>query len=203
MVDFINKINDDIHKSATSVVSLAENTNEISEQLDVIKAISKQTNLLALNASIEAARAGRHGKGFGVVAEEVKNLATKTQQATSNIEEIIQKLQIETNNTVSNMNNNKEQIEISASQVNDTNESLNKINSEMQNLNHLNELIATATTEQNQTVNEISNRIDELNSETEEIVDIAKQTEKKNKDASNLTLDLSKKLKTMSDQFRT
>src|SRR5690606_22114781 len=99
----MDKLSRTIHTTTDEVQNLAEQTQSINSVLDVIRAVADQTNLLALNAAIEAARAGEHGRGFAVVADEVRALAHRTQQSTGEIEEMINAIQQVTERTVAAM----------------------------------------------------------------------------------------------------
>ncbi|MUI53416.1 methyl-accepting chemotaxis protein [Aliivibrio fischeri] len=141
-------INDSVQQTASMIEELRANTINIGEVTNVISSISDQTNLLALNAAIEAARAGEQGRGFAVVADEVRNLAAKTQQSTQHIQEIISKLQSQSEKANNNMIENVTLIQQSVVLAEDVKLSFNDIENSVQAISDINTLVATASQEQ-------------------------------------------------------
>ena len=123
----IKAIADEVNQSATVINSLAKNSNEIAQFLNVIREIAEQTNLLALNAAIEAARAGEQGRGFAVVADEVRTLAGRTQDATSEIQRIIEQLQQGAEKSVAAMEQGVEKANHGVEQANLVSSAFNQI----------------------------------------------------------------------------
>lgn len=117
-VESIQRLENDIEKTNQVINTLKQNSEEIGKVVDVIRSIADQTNLLALNAAIEAARAGEQGRGFAVVADEVRTLASRTQQSTEEIESMIDNVQSVTENAVTSMSQGSKQVEISLSKAN-------------------------------------------------------------------------------------
>ncbi len=144
----IESLEDGIEQAAVVIQSVESNSNEISTIVDVIQSISEQTNLLALNAAIEAARAGEHGRGFAVVADEVRGLANRTNQATQEIQSMIEKLQNGTRQAVVVMRSSKEQAALSVKQSNDAVSSLDAISASIARINDMSTQIASAVEEQ-------------------------------------------------------
>ncbi|WED20547.1 methyl-accepting chemotaxis protein [Vibrio sp. JC009] len=149
-------INGSVTETATLVEELREFAVEIGSVTEVINGISEQTNLLALNAAIEAARAGEAGRGFAVVADEVRNLASKTQESTVSIQEIIGKLQDQSERASQNMAKNVELIEESVYLADNIKASFEEISSSVESISEINALVATASQQQHSVTEEIS-----------------------------------------------
>lgn len=155
----INEMADEMETVAANIESLAEKTNNISGVLDVIRAISEQTNLLALNAAIEAARAGEHGRGFAVVADEVRGLAQRTNESTDEIHKMITELQDGAETAVNSVQKSKEQANLGVNAAKNTNASLQEIVGNILHISDLNTQIAAATEEQSLVIKEINHHV--------------------------------------------
>ncbi|EJL6481209.1 methyl-accepting chemotaxis protein [Vibrio cholerae] len=155
-VNSVNGLVNQVSSMAETITRMSENTKQINSVLQVIGAIAEQTNLLALNAAIEAARAGEQGRGFAVVADEVRALASRTQQSTSQINDMLATLKTTTENVVKEMDSTRIHCEETAERTNHVMDSLNVVTDSVAEMNNLNTLIATSAMEQRQVTHEVS-----------------------------------------------
>ncbi len=161
-VNGIEKVARTVNESAQLVAALGKRSNQIGQIIQVIKGIAEQTNLLALNAAIEAARAGEQGRGFAVVADEVRSLAERTANATSEISEMITAIQSETSGVVLTMERGSSQVTSGVKQATQAVEVLQKINNSVKHVVEMIQGIASATRAQSEATNEITVRVEDI-----------------------------------------
>ncbi|EMD98505.1 MULTISPECIES: PAS domain-containing methyl-accepting chemotaxis protein [Stutzerimonas stutzeri subgroup] len=155
----ITRLADDIQQAAGVIHQLESHSQEISRVLDVIRGIAEQTNLLALNAAIEAARAGEQGRGFAVVADEVRQLASRTSSATTDIQSMIGSLQAGARQAVDVMQRSREQAQHSVGHAGDAEHSLHGINRQVSEISEMSSQIAAAVEQQSSVSEEINQSI--------------------------------------------
>lgn len=194
----INQLSSDISQVSEVIDSLASNTQSIGSILDVIRGISEQTNLLALNAAIEAARAGEQGRGFAVVADEVRSLASRTADSTDEIQAMINRLQQEASNAVTAMEQSRQLSEDGVSASDQASTALVAISERISLIADMNTQVATATEEQSTVVQDINCNIEEINETTQMTADTAAQLA----DSSQALRQLSQRLDHMVSTFK-
>lgn len=155
-IQSINKLAEAVQHSADVINLLKDESNNIGTVLNVIKSVAEQTNLLALNAAIEAARAGEQGRGFAVVADEVRELACRSQTSTQEIEQMILALQDRANDAVKVMEEGREQASRSVSQASSADHALDQITHAVSTISDMNMHIASAAEEQSAVTEEIN-----------------------------------------------
>ena len=195
----INELANEI-ESATSVIKQLEtDSDNIGSVLDVIKGIAEQTNLLALNAAIEAARAGEQGRGFAVVADEVRTLASRTQESTQEIQSMIESLQQGSRNAVKAMESSQVQSQQSVEQATNARGSLEAITESVTTISTMNIQIANAAKEQSSVSEEINQNVVNISQIVEQTAEGAQQT----MTASNELANLANELQALVGQFKT
>lgn len=195
IVDSIKNLVLEIDQSSGVIETVKTGSINIGTVLDVIKNIAEQTNLLALNAAIEAARAGEQGRGFAVVADEVRSLAKKTQDSTEEIEQLIARLQSHADDAVASMAANKSSINELAEQTSQATDSLNVITNVVSSISEMNAQIATAVEEQSYVVEEVNGNIHNIQIISESTSTAAEQVLQANNEIAEVSSQL--KIKVM------
>ena len=189
----------DVEEAAGVINNLEQDTDKIGGVLSVIEGIAEQTNLLALNAAIEAARAGEQGRGFAVVADEVRALAARTQDSTRDIQQMIQKLQSGTGQAVSVMQRGAELAAQSVEKAGTTESSLNETSASVMRINDMAAQIAAACEEQSQTTEDIARNISGIR----DLSNQSAQSSQESRDASNTLARLAANLQQQVGRFKT
>ncbi|WP_096084896.1 methyl-accepting chemotaxis protein [Agaribacterium haliotis] len=170
----IQKLTGQIEATASKIQSLKDSSENIGSVMEVIRSIAEQTNLLALNAAIEAARAGEQGRGFAVVADEVRSLAQKTQTSTEEIESIISQLQKAADEAHLSMNTSIDSVQETIDTSSQVKNSLEEIQLSVNTINDMNQQIATAAEEQSAVVADVSKIVTAIYSLSEQVADNAR-----------------------------
>lgn len=195
----MDDLNTDINKATQVIQNVEGNSKEINSVLEVIKGVAEQTNLLALNAAIEAARAGEQGRGFAVVADEVRGLAERTSQSTGEINQMIEMLQSGARNSVAVMIESQAKSNATREGLSSAEEAINAIQEAIQKISDMSIQISSSAEEQSAVVDEINNNVLKVSSLSEETSKGARKTS----DTGTELLELSESLESLVARFNT
>ncbi|WP_422640886.1 methyl-accepting chemotaxis protein [Vibrio aestuarianus] len=195
-ITMISNLSQEMQESVVGMQRLARETEEIGSVVDVIQGISEQTNLLALNAAIEAARAGEQGRGFAVVADEVRTLASRTQKSTEEIQQTIQRLQQGSRESTTRLESGADNARLAVDKAQLAGESLTQITAAVDQINAMNAQIATAAEQQSLVTEDINQNITIIS-------DIANQTASGAEQSSQATLELARLAETLKAETET
>ena len=194
-VTSINSLAAEVERANGVIRTVQSDSEEIGTVLDVIRGIAEQTNLLALNAAIEAARAGEQGRGFAVVADEVRTLASRTQKSTEEIQTMIERLQSGANDAVKVMEESHIQAGNSVEHANNTGQALQKITTAVNTINQMNLQISNAAEQQTSVAHEIDVNLNQINQASFESVSHAGEASQESENLSQLATHLQELMK--------
>lgn len=195
MRSIFSDLTSDFSVNLTTIEELANHSQEISSILDTISGIAEQTNLLALNAAIEAARAGEQGRGFAVVADEVRSLAQKTQESTTNIRDMIERLNSSSQSALNSMQESQLRVQETESRVETSVEAVDAVNAEINNVKQIIQKVATVANTQVDMINTIETNVSQMK-------ELSHDTLEKTRSVNTDTQDLSGQMEQLDTKIR-